>query len=73
MDDGGGAHARMNCTLMGAPPFLSAPKTWICCSIPLVMLAHLNHPLDFIWALQFGFGLDHLVGLVPDISLAAHP
>lgn len=28
----------------------------------LVTRAHLDHPLDFIWDLQFGFGIDHLVG-----------
>lgn len=29
---------------------------------PLVTRAHLDHLLDFIWDLQFGFGIDHLVG-----------
>lgn len=38
---------------------------------PQVTEAHLEHPLDFIWDLQFGFGIDHLVDLIPDESLAA--
>lgn len=38
---------------------------------PLVTRAHLEHPLDFIWDPQFGFGFDHLVDLIPDKSLAA--
>lgn len=37
----------------------------------LVTRAHLEHLLDFIWDLQFGFGIDHLVDLIPDKSFAA--
>lgn len=39
----------------------------------LATRAHLDQPLDFIWDLQFGFGIDHLVDLIPDESLAAFP
>lgn len=39
----------------------------------LVTQAHLDHPLGFIWDLQFGSGIDHLVDLIPDESFADHP
>lgn len=39
----------------------------------LATRAHVDQPLDFIWDLQFGFGIDHFVDLIPDESLAASP
>lgn len=36
-------------------------------------LQQLDRLLDFIWDLQFAFGIDHLVVLNPDKSLASHP
>lgn len=37
----------------------------------LITQAHLEHPLDFMWDPQFGFGIDHLVDLIPAESLVA--
>lgn len=58
-------------TLMVTAPFLFPPKrkkNWIGFFL-LVTWAHLDHPLGFLWDLQFGFGIDHLVDLIPDESL----
>lgn len=37
----------------------------------LITQAHLEHPLGFMWDPQFGFGIDHLVDLIPAESLVA--
>ena len=71
---GKGATPRWVVTLVVTAPLLSphkGNKTGFDFFFSLVTRAHLEHPLGFILDLQFGFGIGHLVDLVPDRSLAA--
>lgn len=71
---GKNATPRWVVTLMVTAPLLTpqrGTKLDLIFFPPLVTRAHLEHPLDFIWDPQFGFGFDHLVDLIPDKSLAA--